>query len=241
MRTTPFLLALAALGLAPAGRAAARGCDSVRGDGNQVTQERQLPPFTRIELRAHVDVEVTEGPAQSVSVTIDQNLQPFLTTAVEGGRLVIDASRSIGGRGPGKVVVSLPELRAFALQGSGNVRIAGADKDRDVALSVEGSGDLDWSGKARTLAARILGSGDLRVSGAAERLEAAIEGSGDIAARDLAARSAKLGIAGSGDIAAAVEGGPMSATVDGSGDIQWWGRAQVEVAAVNGSGSIRHR
>ena len=242
MRKTSLLLALAAASAPiPGSPAAARDLDPVRGDGDEVTEERLLGGFTRIELRTHADVEVTEGPVPAVSVTLDRNLQPYVTTAVEGDRLVIGSSRPIRNRGPGKVVVSLPELRGFDLEGSGDVRISGAEKDRDVALSIEGSGDLAWSGRAGKLEARITGSGNLRIRGAAGRLEAAIEGSGDVDARELAARSARLAIAGSGDIDATLEGGALAATVDGSGDIIWRGKAQVEVAAVSGSGSIRHR
>jgi len=242
MRKTSLLLALAAASAPiPGSPAAARDLDPVRGDGEKVTEERRLAIFTRIELRGQVDVEVTEGPAQAVSVTVDRNLQPFLTTAVEGDRLLIGSSRPMRYRGPGKVVVSLPELRGFDLEGSGDVRIAGAEKDRDVALRIDGSGDLTWSGRAGKLEARIGGSGDLRIRGAAEKLEAAIEGSGDIAARDLTARSARLAIDGSGDIAATLDGGALAAAVEGSGDILWRGKAQVEVSTVSGSGSIRHR
>jgi len=236
-----LLLALVAAGALCRPAAAADRGDTVRGDGHKTTEQRQVDGFSRIELRTHVDVQVTEGPAHAVAVTIDRNLQPYLTTSVEGDRLVIGSSRSMGYGGAGKVVVSLPELRGFALEGSGDVRIAGADKNRDVELAIDGSGDLAWSGRAGKIEAHIRGSGGLRISGAAGRLEAVVEGSGDIAARDLAARSARVEVAGSGDVAVTVDGGALAANVDGSGDIQWWGQAKVEAASVRGSGSIRHR
>jgi hypothetical protein len=215
--------------------------DSVRGDGNKVTQSRTLAGFDRIELRTHLDVEVTEGPAHAVSVTIDENLQPLVTTSVEGGKLIIDSRRGMGYHGKGTVTVSLPQLTGFAIEGSGNVRIAGADLSRDVALAVSGSGDLAWVGKARKLAVAISGSGDVTLRGSAESLDAAVRGSGDVRGKELTARNARLAIAGSGDVAATLDGGELTAAIDGSGDITWYGKGQVETAAVSGSGSIRHR
>ena len=66
-------------------------------------------------------------------------------------------------------------------------------------------------------------------------------GSGSAEAKELKARAANLAISGSGNISATLDGGPLAASIDGSGDIDWYGKAQVEVANVSGSGAIRHR
>jgi hypothetical protein len=236
MRTTAFIAALAAA-LPGAGRAHSHE----RGDGNLTTEPRAVTGFTRVVLRTHLDVEVTEGSAFAVEVTIDKNLQPLVRTRVKGDALVIDAEHSFHSHDGGKVKVALPELRGFAIEGSGDVHIAGADKPRDVALTISGSGDMTWTGKAPALKAKIEGSGDMKLSGSTGKLSAAIEGSGDLSAKELTAGAASLSIAGSGDIAATLDGGPLTASVDGSGDIEWWGKASVESASVSGSGTIRHR
>lgn len=240
MRPVPaLLLGLVSLGCSHVGLAEAR--ESTRGDGDAVTQTRTLPAFRRVELSTALDLEVTEGPAQSVAVTIDGDLQPLVETRVEGDKLVVGSRTSLHPRGAGRVTVTVPVLEALDLEGSGNVRVAGADAPRDVRLGLEGSGNLSWTGKAGKLRLGLSGSGDVRLSGAAERLEVAITGSGDVDADGLRARDAALSIAGSGDIRAALDGGGLSAAIDGSGDISWSGTGQVVAAAVSGSGAIRHR
>lgn len=232
------LLAVPAI-LAAAAPAAAHS--GMQGDGNKTTEAREVKGFTRIALRSHLDVQVTEGPAFAVSVTIDKNLQPLVQTRVEGDTLIIDTRESIHYRGEGRATVALPELRGFAIEGSGDVHIAAADKPRDVALTISGSGDLTWKGTAQGIEAKIEGSGDMKLSGTAQKLSATIEGSGDMQAKELVAKNASVAIEGSGDVAATVDGGSLRASVDGSGDITWWGSAIVDSAQVSGSGSIRHR
>lgn len=223
------------------GHAEAHDWGAVRGDGNKVTRSRAAEGFDRVELRTHLDVEVTEGPAHAVSVTIDENLQPLVTAEVVGNKLVLDARQGMSYRGAGRVTISVPVLAGFAVEGSGDVQIAGADAARDVALAIEGSGSIGWKGRARALRVAIGGSGDVTVQGSAESLEAAVSGSGDVRARDLTARSAKLAISGSGDVTATLDGGPLTAAIDGSGDVVWYGKAQAEAVSVSGSGSVRHR
>lgn len=241
MRTRSLAASLlAAAALLPL---AARAHDSgtVEGDGNKVTQPRQATGFLRVELRGPLDVRVTEGPAPSVSVTIDQNLQPLVTTEVRGDTLVVDAQRSLRYRGTGQVEVTVPELRALAIEGSGDARVKAAAAPRDVALRISGSGDVGWSGQAGKLVVRIHGSGDVTLEGQAAELDAAVDGSGDVGARGLRARSARLTVNGSGDLSATLDGGELRAELNGSGDIVWYGQATVKEVQANGSGAVSHR
>lgn len=240
MRTPwPAALLLAAAVLPAAARA--HDPDPVGGDGNKVTQLREVPAFLRIELRGPIDARVTEGPATSVAVTIDQNLQPLVTTEVRGDTLVVDTGRSLRYRGAGEVAVTVPELRGLALEGSGDARVQGAEATRDVTLSISGSGDVAWSGQAGKLVVRIEGSGDVALRGAAAELDARVDGSGDVGGKGLRVKSARLTVNGSGDLNATLDGGELRAELNGSGDIVWYGQATVKEIQAHGSGGVSHR
>lgn len=236
MRPLAAALALVALSPAPA-----LAWDAVRGDGDVATEARPLSGFTRVELRGSLDVAVAEGRPFAVSVTIDRNLLPLVSTRVEGDRLVIELTRPASHRGVGRVEVSLPELRGLSISGSGDATISGASLPRSVALAIDGSGDIAWSGRAGALTASIAGSGDMELTGEAESLTASIRGSGDIGARRLTARGATVAVEGSGDVEVTLGGGPLSASVAGSGDVTWWGQASPVAVSRAGSGEIRHR
>ena len=243
------VLPAAALAAALAAPAAARADSwhwitsgrAVQGDGKKVTQPRDVPEFKAVRLVGSLDVRVKVGAPRAASVTIDENLQPLVETHVEGDTLVID-TRNLSYRGEGRVDLATPSLRAFAIEGSGDVAVDGSAATRaDLQLSVSGSGNLDWRGQAGRLEVAIEGSGDVRLDGRAEALRLRIEGSGDVKAERLTAAAADVGISGSGDAELTLAGGRLVASVEGSGDVVWHGSAQVERADVSGSGSIVRR
>jgi hypothetical protein len=240
---------LAALALATLATPTATRADSgrwgwsggTRGDGHKVTQPREVKPFTAVRLEGSLDVRVTVGPARAVSVTIDENLQSLVVTRVDGDTLVIDTG-NISYQGMGRVELSTPDLRAFAIEGSGDVAIDGAGAAKgELKLSVSGSGDLSWRGRAGRLELSIEGSGDVTLDGQADSARIHVDGSGDVKAAPLTAGSAEVAISGSGNVELTMAGGTLRARVDGSGDVIWHGAAQVERADVSGSGSIVRR
>ena len=214
------------------------GWSGTRGDGKKVTAPRQLAPFTSVRLEGSLDASVKVGGAQAVSVTIDQNLQPLVTTEVRDGTLVVK-TREISWEGKGIIEITVPALRGLTIEGSADVSIDGGQGD--LALKVEGSGDLRWRGQAARLDAAIAGSGDMKLEGAAEQANLSVAGSGDVKAGGLTAKGAAVSVAGSGDVEVTLDGGPLSVSIAGSGDVVWHGKAMVEQASVSGSGSIVRR
>ncbi len=232
------LAALAAVALLPAVAQARSLFGGTRGDGQKVTQPRQVGAFDSVRVEGAIDAAVKVGGAPTVSVTIDQNLQPLVITEVSGSTLVI-RTRDISWEGKGIVEITVPALRAFTIEGSGDAAIEGGQGD--LALKIEGSGDLRWSGSAGQLEASISGSGDMKLSGTAAHASISVAGSGDVKAGALTAKGATVSVAGSGDVEVTLDGGSLSATVAGSGDVTWHGRATVEKASVSGSGEIVRR
>jgi hypothetical protein len=235
MRVRPISASLAVLVLVAGVAAAPAGAREPA-----TTASRPVSGFTRIVLEAPLEVEVKEGAPFAVSVTVEGDPEDRVQTRVRGDALVVTWGGPSGPRGAAKVTVALPELKGLTVNGSGDVRIAAARLERDVALEVNGSGNVAWDGKAGALVARARGSGEYALRGEAKRLEATVEGSGEVKARALTVRDAILRTHGSGDIEVTVRGGALRAATEGSGDIRWWGDAKVEEARSSGSGDVRH-
>jgi hypothetical protein len=217
---------------------------AVTGSGNKVTQSRQVPAFSAVRNDGSLDVTVEVGPAASVAVTIDDNLQPEVETTVTGDTLVIRMRRGgVSYRGEGRVAITAPRLTGYAVHGSGDAVIQGngSGAPADLTLSIDGSGDVRWTGEAARLTTRIDGSGDVALSGKAQALQVNVNGSGDVKAKDLVAGTAGVEVNGSGDVEATLAGGPLRVRVHGSGDVRWWGDASSVDAVAHGSGDIAHR
>jgi Putative auto-transporter adhesin, head GIN domain len=231
------LVASAALAFIPA--AAQAWCwGGTHGDGNKVTQSRQVGAFTAVRVEGSIDAAVKVGGAQAVAVTIDQNLQPLVTTEVSDGTLVIKA-KDASWQGKAVVEITVPALRALSIQGSSDVTIDGGQGD--LSLAIHGSGDLRWNGEAAMLEASVSGSGDMKLSGTAEQAKISVAGSGEVKAGGLTAKGAAISVAGSGDVELTLDGGPLSVSIAGSGDVVWHGKAMLEQVSVRGSGELVKR
>src|ERR1700722_20342090 len=117
--------------------------------GPQVTsQARPLPAFKRLELRAPVPTEVHEGRAARVVVQIDDSLQQSLVAGVRGEALVVE----LGVRGhteissSARVSIDVPSLSGITLEGPGDAVVEAVGAHPQVDFSLEGPGELRWSG-----------------------------------------------------------------------------------------------
>lgn len=213
-----LLSALLAAGAARADSAPGHGGDGpkLEGSGHVVSQARSLSGFDAIQAEGAIRLEVQVGPAATVTVEVDDNLQQDLATEVRGKTLVIALRGRASPSQDPKVRVSLPALSAVATQGSGGTVIDGL-----------GGGEL---------ALRLAGSGGIEASGHVASLGVLLNGSGDMDLSKLAADGARVRLNGSGDVHVnAVR--TLEAVVYGTGDIRYRGNATV-TSHVYGTGSI---
>jgi len=191
--------------------------DSVKGSGVAKTEARDVGAFTRIRLDGSADVKVTIGDKPSLTVSGDDNILPLIDTKVEDNQLVITSHQSISPKLPLKVEITTPSLGAFAINGSGDVKITGLN-EKEFAASIRGSGDMTATGAADSLKVEIKGSGDAKLDG-------------------LTAKTAAVSVSGSGDVQVNASDS-LTATVAGSGDVHYKGDPKELVKSVAGSGSV---
>jgi len=197
------------------------GFDSrtIRGSGNVVEEARTVSAFRSIELDMGANVAVHVGREGKIVVRADDNLLPYVDTAVRNGVLVIRTHGRHSLRGNVSVEIHTPELVAFELDGAGEVTIDGIDAERFTA-------DLD-------------GAGSLRASGSTRTLVASIDGAGSLLLSDLEAQEAMVDIDGAGEIQVRAAGS-LRYGIDGSGNITYIGTPRVS-GEIDGVGSIRAR
>jgi hypothetical protein len=217
------------------------GLHEIDGNGERVTETRQLEGFSAVESGGSLDVQIMHGCACGVTVSIDSNLLDRVQTYVAGDTLHIDLDGPVWHTVAGPhVVVTMPLLRRAAIDGSGNVWAHGFQQADPVSLTIDGSGELAFSGDVPRADVRISGSGDARLQGTAAELGVTVEGSGAVDARHLDATTADLSVSGSGDLAATVSGSAR-VSISGSGSVDLYGSAVLERVSISGSGDVtRH-
>lgn len=232
------------VGLMMVATLATAGCGLyVDGNGERATETRPLQGFTAVTADGPLDVQIQRGDAYNVEVSIDSNvLRDLRTDLVDGGAtLAID----LEGRfwdiisGP-HVIITMPVLQRAVLNGSGSVSATDFQQTEPVALELDGSGTLTYSGQVPSAQVRSWGSGDVRLHGSTGSLDARLDGSGAVDARDFPTETADLSLSGSGDLSANVTGSAR-VTLSGSGNVDLYGGAVVEHASLSGSGSFNQR
>lgn len=134
----------------------------IQGSGRPARQARSPGPFRSVVLRGTAHLRIEQTGIDSVSVTADDNLLPYLGAEVDGDRLVLGAT-GINDLVPTRPVtyhVTIAALRGIEARGAGEVRAAGLDGNQlEVALS--GSARVALEGRVDHLAARVSGAGRL--------------------------------------------------------------------------------
>lgn len=152
---------------------------ALRGSGKVVSQPRQTDAFAAIDDKAAVDLDLKEGPAASVSVDADDNLQPLIRTEVVGGVLVVESGGGWTSRRHPVVHVTAPSLSTVRVLGGGNASLNGLS-GKDLSLTLGGAGSLEASGKVGHLRLRTEGTGDAKLDEVeAQDVDVQVNGTGD--------------------------------------------------------------
>ena len=61
--------------------------DKINGSGNMVTETREVSEFTKVSSEGVFEVNITEEDTQSVEVTADNNIMPYVNTNVSSNQL----------------------------------------------------------------------------------------------------------------------------------------------------------
>jgi carbon monoxide dehydrogenase subunit G len=215
------------------------------GSGKAATEVRTVPEFQAIALAGAMDLRVSQGTPQSVTVQADDNLLPLLETVVEDGKqgttLFVrwKKGQNVYARGKVLVTVVTPKLSALSAAGSGNMKVESFTTPA-LQLAISGAGDVKLDGLSTDeLGVRISGSGDVRGSGKATRMKVSIAGSGDVRLTALRADDVQISIAGSGD-AEVFADKTLDVRIAGSGDVTYTGNAALK-SSVAGSGSVKRK
>jgi hypothetical protein len=146
------------------------------GSGVASTEKRTVDEFTGIDLSGSGKVNVVCGQAQSVTVTVDDNLQEIITTEVVDGVLEIGSSQSYSSKVGLTVDISVPTLNRLEASGACNATIENCETEK--------------------LLLDVSGAGKLAVSGTVANVELDLSGAGSVDLSNLSAKKAKIDMSG---------------------------------------------
>lgn len=218
--------------------------ESVTGSGRLVTESRPVSGFAGLSVALSGKVQLTQGTTESLTITADDNVLPYIESTIEQNQLRIRFKRPTDGRYLNinretiNIVVVSRNVESINVGGSADVSVGPFRATRFVA-NIGGSGNIDIaSAELEDMVVTIGGSGDLKVRGGrTDSLDVRIGGSGEVDLAKLQSKRAKVRIGGSGEASLWVREA-LDARVAGSGGVRYYGDPKVE-RSVSGSGEVR--
>jgi hypothetical protein len=200
---------------------------------------RELKDFTKISFNISGDLYIEQSAEFLVKIEGNENDLAQIITKLEGNTLIIKSKNFSHFRDKVKIFVSLPELTAVDLAGSGNVIAKNKISTDNINLSVSGSGDILFENLQSTSAKlNLAGSGDMDITGNAKtNLAISIAGSGSIKASNFETQNVDVDISGSGS-AKVYALGKLNTNIVGSGSVRYKGQPLINANTV-GSGSTK--
>jgi len=232
----------------------------------QNREKRNVESFDQLSFRVPGKLLLRQGNANSVELEGPSDVLSEIETKVEGSRLVIKREgRDWGWNWSGDmkltVYVTMKDITALSVGGSGDLIAETKINSRDLDLSVSGSGNVELEATvAGELEADVSGSGKISLKATCNNFNSDVSGSGKVVLTATVKDKANFGISGSGRIDASGSAREVKAALSGSGrvnaenmevdncEIRISGSGDVSIhvnkeldANISGSGSVSYK
>jgi hypothetical protein len=211
----------------------------VAGSGTMVEEEREVGDFDQIVLTSSGELIIEQGQETSLMIEAEDNLLPYITTEVVGGRLVIAAKPGVGFTTTQSIhyYITVQDLSQVSVSGAGAITTQDITTP-ELGVSLSGYGNVKMENlQTDLLTATISGSGTYEVTGETDQLDVNISGAGGFNGEDLRAREVKVVISGVGRaVVWATE--LLEPRISGVGSVSYYGSPEVH-QTTSGIGNVR--
>ena len=211
----------------------------IRGNGNVVTEAREIGEFHSIKSRGSIDIDIMPSDSYKLEIQNDENLLQYMLLEVVDGVLEVKYKKGSYSSDHSKVFITVPTLKEIKSAGSADISIHGILKNsEEIKIDLSGSGNIEGEVDAPVINAMSSGSGNIELSGRTKTFLCEIRGSGDVKCEDLKSENVDVHLRGSADISvfASVS---LKIKVAGSGNVYYRGNPPNPDITVSGSGKVR--
>jgi len=213
---------------------------TVHGNHHVTKSERNTGSFTGVKASSGVDVFLSQGDRESVTVEADENLHEYIMTEVKGGILHVWADANIRNAERERVYVTIRDVESISTTSAGDIVGETPIRTDNLSLSASSAGDIKLEVYAGKVEVRISSSGDMTLKGETETLEADLSSAGDLNAYELAAKEADVSVSSAGDADIYVTE-KLRARASSAGDINYKGNPRDIDVHTSSAGGIHGR
>ncbi len=209
----------------------------LKADNDTLVKALKLENFSGVELSADVDVYVSQGKDQSVSISGSKIILDALKIDVSGGAISISSERCFSDKTPNpKVFITIPQITRLEVKGTGNIYSNTKLLCDIVEFKILGAGDIFVKTDAAKVITTLSGSGRISLSGSANNHFIKLPGSGQIYAFGLETNDTDVDFNGWGTVEVFVQKN-LNAKIRGTGDVRLKGYPVVR-SEISGEGKV---
>jgi len=214
------------------------GGRSVKGNGDLITEQRDLRGFNGVSTSAGINVELRQGDFD-VKVEAESNIMEYVRTDVSGGRLEIDfqGGKSIDTKRPVTIYVSLPELGYTSASSSGKITGGTPFRGDELEADVNSGGRIKLDFEGNRLNAEASSGGSIVITGQGKRVRANASSGGKVSTGDFAAKEARCDASSGGGITVKVSE-ELNAEASSGGRVRYVGNPGYVNADTSSGGSV---
>ncbi|HZH67302.1 MAG TPA: head GIN domain-containing protein [Flavisolibacter sp.] len=204
------------------------GGKKVRGNGNIISQTRQVSNFTGIDVSGAVKVRLKQEATASVRVDTDENLMEYVEVKVDGNTLVIQPRKGYN-LDPSKeliVYVSAPRFDEIDLSGASNITSEAPITGDELNVQASGASEIVMQVKLSKFTSELSGACLLRLTGDVSRFSTEASGASKIMCLDLKTKEAKLNISGATEAAITADN-ELDIDASGASTVEYRGNANI--------------
>ncbi len=196
------------------------GDKTVKGNGRVTTQNRPVSQFDRIKAVGGLNLLVDVNQSERVSVTTDDNLQPYILTEIRDKTLEISTKKGylLASAKPIRIQVNAPKLLSLASTGSAQVNVTDIEGHRFDVHST--------------------GTSQLVLAGKVSKVSIGVTGASQVDARNLITDETSLDVSGTAKASIHAKT-KLNVKISGDGIVVYYGKPTFVNQAVFGNGKIR--
>ena len=173
----------------------------VNGNRNVVTENRSTKEgFTKIKVSTGLDLYISQGSKNQITVEADENLQDIILTEVKDGVLRIYSEKNIWRAKARKVYVTVETLEELTATSGSDAYTKETLKVNDLKISATSGADIHITVDANTIETSATSGSDIEVSGVANNHISKATSGASIDAYELRSKNATVKATSGGDI-----------------------------------------
>ena len=211
---------------------------TVRGSGGVTTEKREVKGFDKIQLGTLGMLEIIQGEEEGLEISAEENLLPYLITAIKGNTLEISTANNVTIE-PTKDITYILKVRNLSgiyTSSLGSINAIQLTTDK-IEVGISSLGNISIATLiAGDLQVRISSSGNLSLAGKVATQNVEISSSGNYSGGDLQSQSASVRISSSGNARIWVIN-DLSVHISSSGNVNYFGSPKV-TTNISSSGEV---